>query len=39
MHGPVSPRLPESICQALSTEVIVSENNARDIEADWDKGY
>ncbi len=39
MHGPVTPKLPESICQTLPTEVIVSETNARNIEPDWDKGY
>lgn len=39
LHGPVTPRIPESILQTLPTEVYVSESLARDIEVDWDKGY
>ncbi len=39
LHGPVTPRVPESILQTLPTEVLVSESIARDIEPDWDKGY
>jgi len=39
MHGPVTPRVPESICQTLRTDAVVSETVARDIVPDWDKGY
>ena len=39
MHGPVTPLVPESICQTLRTDVRVSETLARDIEPDWEKGY
>jgi glucosamine-6-phosphate deaminase len=39
LHGPVTPLVPESICQTLRTDVVVSETLARNIEPDWDKGY
>jgi 6-phosphogluconolactonase/glucosamine-6-phosphate isomerase/deaminase len=39
LHGPVSPRVPQSILQTLPTEVWVSESIAADIEPHWDKGY
>ncbi|MFH1025018.1 MAG: hypothetical protein V1809_16680 [Planctomycetota bacterium] len=39
IHGPVTPLIPESVCQLARTDVWVSENNARDIAPDWDKGY
>jgi glucosamine-6-phosphate deaminase len=38
-HGPVTPRLPTSIHQLLSSDVFISESIARDIEPDWEKGY
>ncbi|MFA5859221.1 MAG: hypothetical protein WC955_09155 [Elusimicrobiota bacterium] len=39
MHGPVTPLVPESICQTLRTDVLVSETIAEDIKPDWNKGY
>ena len=39
LHGPVTPQVPESLLQTLPTEVIVSENAARDIEPRWDFAY
>ena len=39
LHGPVTPLVPESILQTLSTEVYVSETIAQNIETDWNKGY
>ena len=39
LHGPVTPKVPESILQTLGTDVYVSETIARDIEPDWEKGY
>lgn len=39
MHGPVTPRVPESICQTLRTDAVVSETVAMDIRPDWAKGY
>lgn len=39
LHGPVTPRVPESILQTLRTDVWVSESIAADIEIRWDKGY
>ena len=39
LHGPVTPLVPESICQAARTDAWVSESNARDIAPDWNKGY
>jgi len=39
LHGPVTPRVPESILQTLRTDVWVSESAAAPIETRWDKGY
>jgi glucosamine-6-phosphate deaminase len=39
MHGPVTPLVPESICQTLRTDVVVSETAAMDIKPYWQKGY
>ncbi len=39
LHGPVTPKVPESILQTLPTDVIVSETAAQNIEPIWDKGY
>jgi glucosamine-6-phosphate deaminase len=39
LHGPVTPRVPESILQTLRTDVWVSESIAADIVPHWDKGY
>jgi 6-phosphogluconolactonase/glucosamine-6-phosphate isomerase/deaminase len=39
LHGPVTPRVPESILQTLRTDVWVSESIAANIESRWDKGY
>jgi 6-phosphogluconolactonase/glucosamine-6-phosphate isomerase/deaminase len=39
LHGPVTPRVPESILQTLRTDVWVSESIAADIKPRWDKGY
>jgi len=39
LHGPVTPRVPESILQTLRTDVWVSETAAADIEPRWDLGY
>ena len=39
LHGPVTPKIPESILQTLTTDVIVSETAAQNIEPAWDKGY
>lgn len=39
LHGPVTPRVPESILQTLRTDVWVSESLAANIETRWDKGY
>lgn len=39
LHGPVTPRVPESLLQELKTEVIVSETIAQNIKPDWNKGY
>jgi glucosamine-6-phosphate deaminase len=38
-HGPVTPLIPSSIHQLLRTDFYISEEIARDIEPDWDKGY
>jgi glucosamine-6-phosphate deaminase len=38
-HGPVTPHVPTSIHQTLRTDMYISEENARDIEPDWDKDY
>jgi glucosamine-6-phosphate deaminase len=39
LHGPVTPKVPESLLQTLPTDVLVSENAARDIEPLWDFAY
>lgn len=39
MHGPVTPRLPESILQILRSDVWLSESIAADIKPSWQKGY
>jgi len=39
LHGPVTPLVPESLLQALRTDVWVSESIAQDIEVRWDLGY
>jgi glucosamine-6-phosphate deaminase len=39
LHGPVTPRLPQSILQTLRTDVWVSESIAENIQPRWDKGY
>lgn len=39
LHGPVTPRLPQSILQTLRTDVFVSESSAENIEPRWDVGY
>lgn len=39
LHGPVTPRIPESILQTLRTDVWVSESIACAIEPRWDLGY
>ncbi|MBT3272163.1 MAG: hypothetical protein HN368_03335 [Spirochaetales bacterium] len=38
-HGPVTPKLPTSIHQLLKSDFYISEDSARNIEDDWDKGY
>lgn len=38
-HGPVTPKLPESILQTVRTDVYISETIACPIEPDFDKGY
>jgi glucosamine-6-phosphate deaminase len=39
LHGPVTPRVPESILQTLRTDVWVSESISENLEPRWDKGY
>lgn len=39
LHGPVTPRVPESIMQILRTDVYMSETLAQNIEPDWVKEY
>lgn len=39
LHGPVTPKLPQSILQTLRTDVYVSEAVAANVEPHWDKGY
>ena len=39
LHGPVTPRIPESILQTLRTDVWVSETLAENVEPRWEKGY
>jgi glucosamine-6-phosphate deaminase len=38
-HGPVTPLVPTSIHQLLKTDFFISEENAQNIEPDWNKGY
>ena len=39
LHGPVTPKIPQSILQTLPTEVWVAESLAENIEPRWDIGY
>ena len=39
LHGPVTPKVPESILQTLRTDVWLSEAVAENIEPHWDRGY
>jgi 6-phosphogluconolactonase/glucosamine-6-phosphate isomerase/deaminase len=39
LHGPITPKVPTSIIQALKADVIVSETAAMNIEPVWDQGY
>ncbi|HOS44054.1 MAG TPA: hypothetical protein PK794_10215, partial [Armatimonadota bacterium] len=39
LHGPVTPRLPQSLLQTLPTDVWVAESSAQDIEPHWEIGY
>ena len=39
LHGPVTPRVPESVLQTTRTDVWVSETAAANIETRWDLGY
>lgn len=39
LHGPVTPKLPQSILQTLRTDVYVSEALAANVEPQWEKGY
>lgn len=39
LHGPVTPKVPESLIQTLPSKVLISEPIARNIEYHWDKGY
>ena len=39
LHGPVTPRVPESVLQTTRTDVWVSETTAANIETRWDLGY
>jgi len=39
LHGPITPKIPESILQTLDADVYVSETIAQDIVPDWEKGY
>jgi malonyl CoA-acyl carrier protein transacylase len=38
-QGPVTPKLPTSILQALAADVFASESIGRDIEPVWDGEY
>ena len=38
-HGPVTPRVPTSIHQELSTDFFISESIAQNIEPQWDFEY
>jgi glucosamine-6-phosphate deaminase len=39
LHGPVTPRLPQSILQTLRTDVYVAESAAENIAPQWSIGY
>ncbi|HUX20376.1 MAG TPA: hypothetical protein VMW69_03990 [Spirochaetia bacterium] len=39
LHGPVTPRVPESLLQLLATDVYLSETAAQDIRPNWSVGY
>lgn len=39
LFGPVTPQVPDSLMQEQTGEAWVSENIAKNIEIDWDKGY
>jgi glucosamine-6-phosphate deaminase len=39
LHGPVTPKVPESLLQLLPTDVILSETAAADIRPNWNVGY
>lgn len=39
LHGPVTPKVPESLLQTLPTDVLVSETAAQNIEPRWDFAY
>ena len=39
LHGPVTPKVPESLLQTLPTDVFVSETVAHNIEPVWNKEY
>ncbi len=38
-HGPVTPKIPTSILQTLSTDFYISETCAANVEPVWDKEY
>lgn len=39
LHGPVTPKVPESLLQLLPTDVILSETAAADVRPNWDVAY
>lgn len=39
LHGPVTPKIPQSILQTLMADVFVTEKAAMNIETNWDIGY
>ena len=39
LHGPVTPKVPESLLQLLPTDVVLSETAAADIRPNWDIAY
>ena len=39
LHGPVTPRIPNSILQTVPTTFVISETVAADIEPVWHAGY
>jgi glucosamine-6-phosphate deaminase len=39
IHGPVTPRMPQSILQTLRTDCWISESSAQNIEPAWNVGY